>query len=267
MEEWWISTVGVQKWCPQPRPWQSLRPQSKLMQSTAVLNFAKSKNMGEKKKKACIPFLAGFSFACSPPGSLPFAFQWLLQQGGMENISHLHFSQTFNIAVVGGYMQKGRDWILVSAGSGRNRLQISLWKPPEYGCVPRAMVCALQLGWRVWSCSASTKTPWHSLESQSHVPVVGNLSPRVYNLQSKYCTIRLCWLLYSTPVNPVPSVCKRPTWCTVRKRYKNRVLLFAATSKSAILSVKVGKVCQGNTSHTSQRWRFMRHRVNFIKHF
>lgn len=134
MEEWWISTVGAQKWCPQPRPWQSLRPQSKLMQSTAVLNFAKSKNM--KEKKACIPFLAGFSFACSPPGSLPFAFQWLLQ-GGMENISHLHFSQTFNSAVVGGHMQKGRDWILVSAGSGRNRLQISLWKPPEHSCCPQ----------------------------------------------------------------------------------------------------------------------------------
>lgn len=73
---------------------------------------------------------------------------------------------------------------------------------------------------------------------------------------------------YSTnTVNPVLSVCKRPTWCTVRKRYKNRVLLFAATSKSAILSVKVGKVCQGNTSHTGQRLRFMRDRMNFIKHF
>lgn len=67
--------------------------------------------------------------------------------------------------------------------------------------------------------------------------------------------------------NPVLSVCKRPTWCTVRKHYKNRVLLFAAPSKSTILSVKVGKVCQGNTSHTRQRWRFMRHRMNFIKQF
>lgn len=105
------------------------------MQSTAVLNFAKSKNM---KKKGMYP-ISGRTLICLFSSwltaiCLPVT---LLQQGGMENISHLHFSQTFHSAVVGGHMQKGRDWILVSEGSGRNRLQTSLWKPPEYDCCPR----------------------------------------------------------------------------------------------------------------------------------
>lgn len=160
------------------------------MQSTAVLNFAKSKNM---KKKGMYP-ISGRTLICLFSSwltaiCLPVT---LLQQGGMENISHLHFSQTFHSAVVGGHMQKGRDWILVSEGSGRNRLQTSLWKPPEYDCCPRAMACGLQLMQRVQSCSASTKTPWHSLKSQLRDPAVGNLSPHVYNLQSMHYAIQLC---------------------------------------------------------------------------
>lgn len=50
-----------------------LRPQSKLMQPTAVLNFA---TIIIIKKNACIPFLAWFSITCCSPGSLPFASQW-----------------------------------------------------------------------------------------------------------------------------------------------------------------------------------------------
>lgn len=185
MEEWWISTVGVQKWCPQPRPWQSLRPQSKLMQSTAVLNFAKSKNMG-KKKEACIPFLAGFSFACSPPGSLPFAFQWLLQQGGMENISHLHFSQTFNSAVVGGHMQKERlDFSL--SGSGRNRLQISLWKPPEYGCCPQGHWAVFSLD-RGYGAAQTAQRHRGTHLSHSHTSLQLGICPHMFITYRAYTT-------------------------------------------------------------------------------
>lgn len=155
-------------------------------------------------------------------------------------------------------MQKGRDWILVSEGSGRNRLQTSLWKPPECGCCPQDH--------GLWSsawmegCGAAQPAQSHrgTPTSHSHVSLRLGICPLMFINYRAYTT-RFNFVDYSrNTVNPVLSVCKRPTLCMVRKRYKNRVLLFAATSKSAILSVKVGKVCQGNTSHTSQRWRFMR---------
>lgn len=190
----------------------------------------------------------------------------LLQQGGMENISHLHFCQTFNSTVVGGHMQKGRDWILVSAGSGRNRLQMCLWSLQNTLLSPGPWPVVFS-SYRGHGAAQQAQRHRGTHSNHSHKSLQLGICPLMFITYTANTT-QFNFVDYSrNTVNPVLSVCERPTWCTVRKCYKNRILLFAATSKSTILSVKVGKVCQGNTSHTSQRWRFMRDRMNFIKHF
>lgn len=134
-EEWWISTVGVQKWCPQPRLWQSVRPQSKLMQPTAVLNFATIiiiKKMPVSHFWPGSQLLVALLAHCHLPPSDPV----ITRRHG----KHLYFSQIFNSTVVGKHAQKVRDLVLVSAGWGRHRLQISFMprSPPR--------ICLVSLG-------------------------------------------------------------------------------------------------------------------------
>lgn len=73
--------MNFHSWCAKVMsPTTALAITQTSEQINAVYSCSKfcqiQKHEGEKKrKKACIPFLAGFSFACSPSGSLPFAFQ------------------------------------------------------------------------------------------------------------------------------------------------------------------------------------------------
>jgi len=84
------------------------------MQSTAVLNFAKTKNI----RKTLVYPISGVILICLFSSWLTaISLQvTLLQQAGMENISHLYFSQIFNSTVTGEHAQQVRGWISVSAG-------------------------------------------------------------------------------------------------------------------------------------------------------
>lgn len=156
MEEWWISTVGVQKWCPQPRPWQSLRPQRKLMQSTAVLNFAKSKNMKEKKKRVShfwqdSHLLVLLLACCHLPSSDSYKEAW---KTSLISTS----PRPLIVQWFGDTCRKGEIGFSSLQAQEETDFRSLFGSLQNTAAVPRAMVCALQLRWRVWSRSASTDT-------------------------------------------------------------------------------------------------------------
>lgn len=80
-----------------------------------------------------------------------------------------------------------RDWILVSAGSGRNRLQISLWKPPEYGCCPQGHWAVFSLDGGYGAAQTAQRHRGTHL-SHSHTSLQLGICPHMFITYRAYTT-------------------------------------------------------------------------------